>query len=89
MGLAGFFVVADDLRHSGEAFGVAAVLISGLAFIGASRGHLASFMSLAWLPVGLLLGTVGGAAFDVTGWGFLTGLLLGTGLARLNRMHHS
>lgn len=87
--IVGFLVVADDTRHSGETLGVVAILISGLAFVGAARSWLASLANLAWLPVGLLLGVVGGATFDAMGWGLLTGLLVGIGLAGVNRTSYS
>ena len=83
IGVVGFMLVADDLRHVGESAAVASITVSGLALIGASRGMLAHFGNLAWLPVGLFIGMIGGVAIDAAGWGFVAGLIIGIVLMRL------
>ena len=87
LGLAGFVFVADDLRHTGELAAAGALLLSGPSLAGASRGFLARWLDLIWLPAGLFAGILGGAIFDATGWGFLFGLAGGLALAA--RQHFS
>jgi integral membrane sensor domain MASE1 len=80
VGVLGVMTVADDLRHLGEVFGVAAVLVSGLAFVGASLDVLSTYLALQWLPAALAVGLAVGVALDATPaavtLGFFAGLIL-------------
>ncbi|MGH8029682.1 MAG: hypothetical protein ACREO3_07090, partial [Arenimonas sp.] len=63
--IAGFIVVADDWRHTGEFSTVVAVLVSGIALFVAGRyPGVAAHVSLAVVPIGIGVGLAVGAAFD-------------------------
>jgi hypothetical protein len=80
LGAVGVFTVADDTRHLGELAGVASVVTSGLAFLGAASKDVSSKLALQWLPAGLAVGLVVGLATDravpATAGGFVLGLVL-------------
>jgi hypothetical protein len=85
--VAGFLTVADDWRHAGEFAAVAAVFVAGLAWFAAGRfPHWRAHVALAWLPVGLGIGLLAGAALDRMAFGAATGLVLGLWLARVRRV---
>ncbi len=49
VGLAGFGTVADDLRHTGELFGVGAILMAGLLLLVAgSDNRITRWLALHW-----------------------------------------
>ena len=77
----GFGTVADDWRHAGELAGVAAVLASGLAFLGAAYGVGSQAVALEWVPAGIGVGLVIGFATDrmplAVAFGLGAGLLIG------------
>jgi hypothetical protein len=84
--LAGFLTVADDIRHTGEFFAVAGVFVSGLAFLGAGvYPQLSTVVALQWLPPGVALGFVCGAAADRVAVGVCSGAALGVLLAWFRR----
>ena len=84
--LAGFVIVADDLRHSGEFFAVAGILMSGVALCVSGRfPHITTYLCLAWLPVGIGIGMLIGAMIDKEASGVSLGLPLGMLLARMFR----
>jgi hypothetical protein len=61
----GFATVADDLRHTGELFGVGAIMVCGLALLMAGQDNfLTRRLALRWVAVG-------------TGAGFAVGMLIG------------
>ena len=82
----GFLTVADDFRHRGEFFAVLGVLFSGLALLLAGlhpRGS--AVLAPQWIPLGIALGEVAGAAFDRVPTGVMLGTALGILLARQRR----
>src|SRR5512144_2476419 len=84
--VAGFVTVADDSRHTGELFAVAGILISGVALLAAGTyTRASSVVALQWLPVGIGLGMLCGAAADKVALGVSLGTALGLLLARVRR----
>ena len=65
LALIGFMTIADDLRHTGELFGVGSVLLAGIALIAAGfETRFSRHFAFQWLAVGLMAGGVFGAAID-------------------------
>lgn len=91
-GVAGFFTVADDLRHVGELLGAGSVFLVGLLLVMAGsvksvRGHV----SLLGLAVGIGIGALAGAAVGSMAAGVVGGSLVGiliAGVAHLWRGGH-
>lgn len=82
----GLFTVADELRHTGELFGVLAVLLCGVSLVLAGLcPRLSPVVALQWAPVGILLGALVGSVVDRVVVGVLAGSLLGILLARRRR----
>lgn len=86
IGSLGFLTLADDLRHVGEVFGVLAVLACGVCLLLAGlRPGWSTILALQWAPVGIVAGTLAGAATDQVALGGFLGCALGIGVARLRR----
>lgn len=85
LSVAGFATVADELRHTGEFFGVSAILLGGLALIVAASNILSRWFAFGWLTAGLLLGALLGVAADHMPAGVVGGFVLGTVVAYLRR----
>lgn len=78
IGVLGFLTIADDLRHTGELFGVGAVMVAGAAlFVSPAVRRVA----LQWLALGLLVGAAVGAGVDRTRAGVVLGAAVGLFLA--------
>ncbi|MEW6366674.1 MAG: hypothetical protein AB1714_18750 [Acidobacteriota bacterium] len=87
LGLIGFLTVADDLRHTGEIWGVGAILAAGLMLLATGSKHpLTRRFSPHWLGFGLLAGAVLGAGLDKmplgVGLGSAVGMLAALCLAK-------
>ena len=84
-GCIGFATVADDLRHTGELFGVGGILMAGVMFLVAGLVHpLTRGLALHWVAVGI--GVVVGAMIDNLPTGVGGGAALGAiGAAIVNR----
>lgn len=78
--LLGFFIVADDLRHTGELIGVIAMLAAGvILFFEEKLDLLIRINSSKWIAFGLLAGIpIGGIVLDNMIAGEILGLLAGT-----------
>lgn len=84
LSLLGFLTVADDLRHVGELVGVGAILIAGLALLGAGFESVVSRrLALPWVAVGVLAGAAAGAPVDRMPLLASAGFLVGVGVAIL------
>ena len=79
IGLIGFVTVADDLRHSGETWGVGTILVAGLVLLAAgSQRPLLGRLALHWLAFGMLAGAVLGGGLDNLPLGVGLGAAVGT-----------
>jgi hypothetical protein len=74
LGVVGFLTVADDLRHTGEMWGVGSVLVAGFVLLGSLR---VKKLALQWLALGLLAGILVGAGLDNMPLGIGLGAALG------------
>jgi hypothetical protein len=82
----GYLTVADDLRHSGEFLGVTAILVAGLALVGASfPSFLSRNLSLEWVSIGVIAGAFLGAVIDNMYLGTIAGLAIGATVALMAR----
>lgn len=82
----GFLVVADDLRHPGELFGVGSILIAGLSLLAAAYSNpLSRRLAVQWLAPAVLIGAVRGAMIDDLLVGLAGGLMVGLCLAFMLR----
>jgi hypothetical protein len=86
-GVIGFLTVADDLRHEGEATGVASLLLAGIVLLASGR-PAARGLALYWVAVGIGIGMVAGAAFDHMLAGVGGGAALGAVKMALSRTPH-
>jgi hypothetical protein len=78
LGCLAFVFVADDLRHTGELGGAAALLGSGLVLLAAESGSgLARRWPLHWIAVGIGLGVGAGVLLDRFLAGVGCGAILG------------
>ncbi len=65
LGCAGFATVADDLRHTGELFGVGGILMAGaMLFAAGSNQPRIRRLALHRVAAGLGVGLLAGAAID-------------------------
>ncbi len=90
MGCMGFVTVADDLRHTGELFGVAAILTIGVLLV-ASEWNLpiSRRLPLRWVAVAIGTGAMVGAAIDRVAMCTSCGAVLGTlGAAIIGTRRH-
>ena len=86
----GFITVADDLRHTGELFGVLGILLAGITLLIAGFWPKASSMlALQWVAAGIGIGMVGGAALDRMVAGVCVGAALGLVMAYALRSRSS
>ena len=85
LGALGVLTVADDTRHLGELAGVASVMTSGLAFLGAASRDVSRKLALQWLPAGLAIGLMVGLATDKAAPATAGGVVLGLVLAYIRR----
>ena len=86
-GIAGYFTVADELRHIGEFIGVSTVLLAGIIFLMVDpKGKVAARLAIQWIAFGLLAGIpFGGIVLDNMPIGVGFGLSMGVALAFLLR----
>lgn len=75
----GFLTVADDLRHTGEAIGVAALFIAGIIlFFVKSTKTIFKHFALQWVAFGILFGIpIGGVVLDNMYFGIAIGIVIG------------
>lgn len=79
VGCLGFVTVADDLRHTGELFGVAAILAIGIVLVISEFDHpISRRLALHWVAVGVGTGVLVGAAIDNVPICVSCGAVLGT-----------
>jgi hypothetical protein len=65
IGCVGFGTIADDLRHTGELFGVGGILMIGVVFVVADSSHAVTRrLALNWLAAGVGMGILVGATMD-------------------------
>ena len=77
-GCAGFATVADDYRHTGELFGVGAILASGVALLVAGLDNrLTRRLDLRWAAIGIGVGFAAGLLTDEVPAGVSGGAVLG------------
>ena len=78
-GIAGFFTVADEFRHTGELIGVAAVLFAGIILLAAGFGQtLFKRFAIQWVATGVLASIpFGGIVLDNLPVGVGLGIALG------------
>ena len=86
-GIAGYFTVADELRHVGEFIGVSTILLAGIIFLMVdSKPRIAASLAIQWIAFGLLAGIpFGGIVLDNMPIGVGFGLCMGVALAFLLR----
>jgi hypothetical protein len=86
----GFITVADELRHIGEFFAVLGILLSGVSLLVAGFSpRVSRILAPQWVPLGIAMGMLGGAAADRTVSGVSLGVGLGLVLARAFRTRSS
>lgn len=84
--ITGFLTLADDVRHTGELFGVLGLLLSGAALLAAGLfPRAASILALHWVPAGIAFGALVGAFTDRVALGVSIGTVAGLLLARSRR----
>lgn len=82
----GFMTVADEFHHMGELIGVSGVLISGIFLVVAGyKNSLTRLFALQWVPVGIGIGLITGAAIDNMLIGLIGGILTGLIIAYFAR----
>lgn len=86
----GFLTVADEFRHIGELFGVVGILMAGIACLVAGLfPKVSTAFVLQWVPVGIAVGMIVGAASDRMVAGVCAGTVFGMVLAFFLRIKPS